>query len=114
MTTLKTTKDTFWQTFFGLLGNVLDVAAFIASVVFSGYVLSILWGWLIVPTFFVPILNIPSAIGVMMVAGYVTKQLSYAQWVDGKKEEALKWERWMRWVKPAFALLLGWAVTLFM
>lgn len=116
MTTPKTTKGS--KEVFEDLGNLtchlLDFAAFIASIVFSGYVLSVLWGWFVMPMFFVAALNIPSAIGVMMVARYVTKQLSYAQYVECKNEEAQKWERWMRWVKPAAVLLMGFVLQTFM
>ena len=63
---------------------------FIATTIFSGYVLSTLWSWFVAPTFDVAALNIPSAIGVMLVARYVTQQLHYSDFVYGRDEEAKK------------------------
>ena len=56
------------------------ILAFIAIVVISiimaithGWALSITWGWLIVPLFGLPVLNIPQAIGVMFIVSFVAK-----------------------------------------
>ena len=45
--------------------------SWIGSTIFCGWVLKILWGWFIVPTFGLPILSIPSAIGFSLVIRYV-------------------------------------------
>ena len=93
-----------------LLIAMLDLAQSIAATIFSGYVLSTLWSWIIVASFNVPDINIPSAIGVMVVAGYVTKQATYANWVEGQSDEARAFTRWMGWAKPAVGLLVGWVI----
>lgn len=38
----------------------------------SGYVLSVVWGWFAVPLFHLPPLSIPAAIGVSLVIGFLT------------------------------------------
>ena len=43
--------------------------------IWSGYVLSVLWGWFVVPTFAAPSLNVPTAIGLALVAQYLTHQM---------------------------------------
>lgn len=50
---------------------ILNMAYSIGCTILSGYVLSVLWGWFIVPTFGLPLLTIPVAIGVMLVVAYL-------------------------------------------
>ena len=40
--------------------------------IYSGYVFGIVWGWFIVPTFGLPPLNIPQAIGLGMLVSFMT------------------------------------------
>jgi hypothetical protein len=49
---------------------------------FSGLVLSILWGWFIVPVFHVIPITIPQAIGISLVVGMIVQQSS-----SGKDKE---------------------------
>lgn len=52
-------------------------ALVIAAMMWRGYILSIVWRWLIQPTFFgAPDLSIPAAIGVSMVVGFLTQHAS--------------------------------------
>jgi len=44
--------------------------------VWSGFVLSILWGWFLVPAFHLPQITIPLAIGISLVIGMLTYQVS--------------------------------------
>ena len=78
--------------------------------IWSGYVLTILWAWFVVPTFGLPALAIAPAIGLSVVAGYLTHQ--YIPKAAKPAGEG-KWEETGRVVasmvfKPAFALLVGW------
>lgn len=77
----------------------------VISTIFSGYALSVLWGWFIAPVFHLPQLSIPVAIGLALVVGFMTKQVN---WNDGD-EKGYK-ELVCSLVKPAFALLIGWIV----
>lgn len=55
---------------------ILAILGFIAwafvSSVLNGWAFSILWGWFIVPTFAIPALSVPLAIGISMCVSYVT------------------------------------------
>jgi hypothetical protein len=83
------------------------------SALWSGYALSVLWGWFMVPAFSLPPLSIGYAIGVAMVVSYLTQTIKLnngdTDWkkalVDGVAVAA---------VRPAISLLLGWVVTLFL
>jgi len=46
--------------------------------VLHGWVLTKLWAWFIVPTFALPALSLPAAIGVSVVVGFLTTHLSHA------------------------------------
>lgn len=101
-----------------VLGIVfITIVLTVLGAIWSGYVLSILWGWFIVPTFNLPALSIPLAIGIALVISYVTHQTNF----DKKKEELTDMEnlkyagRVFSWLalKPALALLIGWIVLKF-
>lgn len=40
----------------------------------NGFLFSVFWGWFLVPVFSLPVLSIAQAVGVMLVAGMVTRQ----------------------------------------
>ena len=50
----------------------LIVVTIVPSLLVHGYVLSILWGWFIVPQFGLPALSLASAVGVSLVTGYMS------------------------------------------
>lgn len=80
----------------------------------NGYVLSVLWGWFIVPTFEIRPLGVLPAIGVAMVVGYLTKQMD--TYVDKSKsinERIIQSIVYMA-LGPAIALVFGWVLRLFM
>lgn len=79
---------------------VLNIVNLVASVTFSGYTLSVLWGWFIVPMFGLPALAIPAALGVMLIATYLTKGVP-----TKAEQEEVKW--YYGWVKSLLALLIG-------
>jgi len=98
-----------------VLGRIVGVAfLMVASSIFNGYALSVLWGWFVVPTFGAPALGIVPAIGIAMVVSYMTNQMH-----DCKKEERSLGEEigrgtFVAIVKPSLALFFGWIVHLFM
>ncbi|MGC9605262.1 MAG: hypothetical protein ABSF56_00680 [Minisyncoccia bacterium] len=52
------------------------IVGFIASLalvtILDGFVLSVLWGWFVVPVFHLPVLKIIPAMGISMIVGYLT------------------------------------------
>jgi len=88
------------------------VSVMVFNSIFSGYALSVLWGWFIVKTFGLPGLTIPAAIGLAMMVNYMTHQLN-----DKKNEDdvgLILMKGIFRGIeKPAFALAFGWVVVQF-
>jgi hypothetical protein len=81
----------------------------------SGYVLTVLWMWFVVPTFHLPPLSVAAAIGLAIVIGYLTHQID----MNSQNKEESWDERFSKaaayaTIKPAFALFFGWIVHLFM
>ncbi|TSC73972.1 MAG: hypothetical protein G01um101444_416 [Parcubacteria group bacterium Gr01-1014_44] len=104
------------MTALAILGGIVGVAVLmVASSIFNGYALSVLWGWFVVPTFGAPALGIVPAIGIATVVAYLTHQID-----TNKKEEkrsfgeTIAYSTAITFLKPSFALLFGWVVHLFM
>ena len=82
----------------------------ILSTLFSGYAFTILWGWFIVEKFNLPQLHIAEALGVILIATYLTHTPNFTE-ID--KEDYSTKTLVYSWVKPLAALLFGWIYTLF-
>jgi hypothetical protein len=95
--------------------SILFIGLIVFTSILNGYVLSVLWSWFIVPTFNIPSLNIPTAIGVALVVEYLTYQIKIDE--NDKKTsfgEKMSDRFIISILKPAFALLFGWVVTFWM
>lgn len=55
---------------------VVSLAIVIFGVVYGGWVLCLLWAWFIVPVFGMPALTVAHAVGLKLVAGYLTASFS--------------------------------------
>lgn len=91
-----------------VLVAALTLLAF--GALWSGYVLTILWSWFVVPVFALPALALAPAIGLALVAGYLTHQ-----YVPNLKAEGSEWDKvghvlTHTTVRPMFALFIGWVV----
>jgi hypothetical protein len=81
-----------------------------ASCLWNGYVLSVIWGWFIVPTFGLHALGVVPAIGVCLVMSFLTHQYS-----PPCKEEKTGFSQLMHSIgyiaaRPLLTLLAGWIV----
>lgn len=98
------------------LGIVIRVAALmVACSILNGYVLSVLWGWFMVPVFHLPQLPVAPAIGLALIVSYLT----YQPEPNYQEEEETAGQRFARSTslvlgRPLLALLFGWIVHLFM
>ena len=93
--------------------SIVALLLTIPSLIFSGYVLSVLWGWFMVPIFGMPALSIPAAIGVWMVIGFITHQTIDAD--DSRTSEKKLYESIGQAIsRPLLALLVGYIVHLYM
>jgi hypothetical protein len=83
------------------------------SAIFSGYALSVLWDWFVVPYFGVAAISIPLAIGLALIVQYLTHQEQKTE--PGKDVASILIEGFVRAIfKPLFALAFGWIVTLWL
>lgn len=96
------------------LGCFLVVSITTIGVIMGGYVLSVMWGWFIVPVFDAPPLSVPVAIGVALVIGYLTDHTrTIAKEKNKGIEEAV--EELVVWsiIQPLAYLVLGYIIHLF-
>jgi len=84
------------------------------SAIFSGYVLSVLWGWFILPVFDAPTLTISSAIGLSIVVGFIARDYPEENNKGDSPSDILGKAILKAAIKPLMVLLVGWIVTLFM
>lgn len=89
----------------------IGISAAIASTIWSGYVLSIIWAWFIVSVFELPNLSIASAIGLSIVIRFMTYQYSYSDFnSDDNAMERFIHSIFFSALFPALALFTGWIV----
>lgn len=89
---------------FGVLGAFVFVNA-----LWSGYVLSMIWGWLIVPIFHAPPLSIIAAVSLALVVEFLTYHHSYSE-----KESKNYKDRISDMISyPLTFLVIGWVVKMF-
>lgn len=94
-----------------MLGVFLGIPVLVLSVIWDGYVLSVLWGWFAVPAFGLPALSVPMAIGVSLVVAAMT---NHRTGKEAKDDEAgFVAILTFALLKPTVALLLGWIVKSF-
>lgn len=96
------------------IGSIFSfVVGVILATIYNGYVLSVLWGWFIVPSFGFPTLSVGYAIGVASVVGYLTHQYQKQDETADSTDILLKMLLYFL-LKPTFALIFGWIITLFL
>ncbi len=71
--------------------TVLGITAVMAGVIavgaiINGWILSIIWGWFMVPIFHLPALSIPAAIGFVAVIGFVFHKPDLASEKEAEKK----------------------------
>ncbi len=98
-----------------ILIALLGIAVLLVfSTLWKAFVVTKLWTWFIVPTFGLPALSIPVAIGVAMVVTFLTYQWRFEEIPEDRKVEYWAQACMVSTLMPAFFLLFGWIVTLFM
>lgn len=93
-----------------LLGLLGVPAYFALSAIWKGYVLSVLWGWFVVPLGAPPV-TIPVAIGVSLVVSLLTKSVRPTD-IDGELQ--LGKQAYIAAAGPALMLFVGWIVKAFL
>jgi len=110
---------------FVVMYGVMTVALMAGGAILDGWVLSILWGWFMVPVFHLPPLAIAPATGIALMIGLLTREAPRPGIEEKTPRPAFEkmdrglWEKLARngvvpWLFPLFTLFLGWIVHLFM
>ena len=90
------------------------LAVFVIGVV-RGWVLTILWSWFVVPTFHVPEISIPVAIGLALTIGmFQTKKIQTEEKSKKSSSELFGEILGVGLGAPLLVLFFGWIVKLFM
>ena len=93
-----------------VIGGVVGMFALLAlSALWKGYVLTVLWGWFVVPTFGLPALALVPAMGLSLVVSFLTYQHNATTQSKGTGEATAHAA-----LMPLFVLGIGWAVHQFM
>jgi hypothetical protein len=58
---------------------VLQLLCGLLCILYEGWVLKVVWAWFLVPQLHVPSLNVPSAIGISMIASMMTHQTDHSE-----------------------------------
>jgi hypothetical protein len=87
---------------------LLTIALGVTSAILNGWVLSVMWGWFIVPVFAAPTLRIPYAIGLALVFGMLAHQSRKSEHTPDVGESLME-----SLLLPLFVLGIGWIVKLF-
>lgn len=93
--------------FFVVLGLLAGLA------VFEGFALKTLWAWFVVPTFGLPELSIPVAIGIALIVSLLAHQQTVKFGSGNELEDAAK-SLGYGYFAVGFSLFAGWLVTFFM
>lgn len=84
---------------------ILSAILIAGVIVANGWALATLWGWFIVPTFGLPSLSIPVAIGICLIVGFLTHQP-----VQSSKPKQGRAILAGRLFEPFVVVALGWVV----
>lgn len=103
-------------TWFGCLGIILfAIAAVFFGAVASGWVLSIVWIWFVVPLFpMVPVLTIPQAIGFSLVTGMLTGSGSQTETKERTTGEAIVNLLAVAFGRPLMILVIAYIIKAFL
>jgi hypothetical protein len=96
-----------------LLVLTTAIAFAVAGYLWKGYVLSILWGWFIVPFFGLAPLTVPMAIGVVLIASFLTSRYLHIE-DERRPSEKLASVAGHEFLYPAVVLGVGWIVLQFL
>lgn len=90
------------------------IIAIVGGAIMSGWVLSILWSWFVIPIFNLPNISISMAIGFSLVVGMLTSHSAISNNNNGKET----WEIILQLLgkalgEPLLFLIIGWIVKMF-
>jgi len=110
--------DKVGEKIFMTIGFVLSlilgfIGVLIISSIVNGFVLTVLWGWFMVPVFALPTLGIAQAIGINMAINFITYQYIGIKGQKRETVEVLVELFGLLVLRPIFVLIFGYVVHLF-
>jgi hypothetical protein len=91
------------------------IVTMVVGSIIKGLALSVLWGWFMVPIFDLPELAIAPAIGLALIASYLTHQHDHAKDEDEESFGTSVLRSFLYSIlMPLWMLLIGWIVHQFM
>lgn len=92
------------------LAILFMLAMIVPSVMWRGYVLSIMWGWFLVPTFDLPLLKIAPALGISAIFGFMSPSCKKEDDDSDSIGQIVLKSVVKAFAIPAWFLLFGWIV----
>lgn len=86
------------------------VTLIVISSLWYGYVLSVIWGWFIAPTFSAPLLSVPAAIGMSAAIRFITWQETNGKSEEKSLNEKLAAILVRSFILPALTLFFCWII----
>jgi hypothetical protein len=94
-----------------ILGFVtLIIGSVVYAAVVGAWVISILWGWFVTPTFGIPVPPLPMVMGLTLTAGYLTRN-NRTQWKDHETDTGAELVSLL--IGPWLVLAVAWVIHLF-
>lgn len=97
------------------VGAIFGVLGLLAiSAMWKGYVLTVLWGWFVAPTFGLPVLALAPAIGMSLLVSFLTYQSDATKTREGSSAQRFAKSVAHELLVTALALGIGAVVRQFM
>lgn len=90
----------------------ITIAISVAIAICEGFVLTKLWAWFIVPTFSLPMITIPVAIGICLVSSLLTHQRSFNISSGDEMKDMMETFKYS-FSMAVTILIIGWVTTFF-
>lgn len=104
--------------FYGVLAFLLFIAAVVGSFFYAGWTLTMLWQWIVIPTFNVKAITIAQAIGLSIVSGFFLRGITMNVTKDKSEDESTAdkfvGNMFKSYMLTSLFLGIGYAVHLFM
>lgn len=95
----------------GIAGTLFVLPLMLMSLLYYSYVLSILWGWFMVPTFGLPAINLGQAYGITLIIGLLQQSRNAYK---KEKPSVVKSRALAELLKPMVLLSVGYIVKTFL
>lgn len=93
--------------------SIFVTLTFIPLIMFSGFVVSKLWLWFVVPALGVSPISIPVSLGLGLLANYLCQNWQHTKSKSGESAKEFVSAIITMYIRPLIVLLMGWIFTWF-